>query len=87
MQAIQTIVQMVAGEGDEIIIPTPAWPNYGGALRILGFASRRSADGIPQWPLDARSRPAVRRHHAPHQGHLAELAVEPRRLDGDAWTN
>ena len=36
MQAIQSIVQMVAGEGDEIVIPTPAWPNYGGALRILG---------------------------------------------------
>ena len=36
MQAIQTIVQMIAGEGDEIIIPTPAWPNYGGTLRILG---------------------------------------------------
>jgi aspartate/methionine/tyrosine aminotransferase len=36
MQAIQTIVQMIAGEGDEIVIPTPAWPNYGGTLRILG---------------------------------------------------
>jgi aspartate/methionine/tyrosine aminotransferase len=36
MQAIQTAVQMIAGEGEEIIIPTPAWPNYGGALRILG---------------------------------------------------
>lgn len=36
MQAIQTIVQMVAGEGDEIVIPTPAWPNYGGTLRIQG---------------------------------------------------
>ena len=36
MEAIQTIVQMVAGEGDEIIIPTPAWPNYGGTLRIHG---------------------------------------------------
>lgn len=36
MQAIQTIVQMVAGEGDEIIIPTPAWPNYGGTLRLHG---------------------------------------------------
>ena len=36
MQAIQTIVQMIAGEGDEIIIPTPAWPNYAGTLRILG---------------------------------------------------
>ncbi len=36
MQAIQIIVQMVAGDGDEILIPTPAWPNYGGALRIQG---------------------------------------------------
>jgi len=36
MQAIQTMVQMVAGEGDEIILPTPAWPNYGGPLRIQG---------------------------------------------------
>lgn len=36
MQAIQTIVQMIAGEGDEILIPTPAWPNYAGTLRILG---------------------------------------------------
>ena len=36
MQAIQTILQMVAGEGDEIIIPTPAWPNYAGPLRVQG---------------------------------------------------
>ena len=36
MEAIQTVIQMVAGEGDEIIIPTPAWPNYAGPLRIQG---------------------------------------------------
>jgi aspartate/methionine/tyrosine aminotransferase len=36
MQAIQTIVQLIAGEGDEIVLPTPAWPNYAGALRVLG---------------------------------------------------
>ena len=36
MQAIQTAIQMIAGEGDEIIIPTPAWPNYAGPLRIQG---------------------------------------------------
>jgi aspartate/methionine/tyrosine aminotransferase len=36
MQAIQTAIQMIAGEGDEIIIPTPAWPNYSGPLRIQG---------------------------------------------------
>ncbi len=36
MQAIQTAIQMIAGEGDEIIIPTPAWPNYAGPLRLQG---------------------------------------------------
>ncbi len=36
MPAIQTAIQMIAGEGDEIIIPTPAWPNYAGSLRIQG---------------------------------------------------
>ena len=36
MQAIQTIIRLIAGEGDEIIIPTPAWPNYPGPLRLQG---------------------------------------------------
>jgi len=36
MQAIQTIIQMIAGDGDEIILPTPAWPNYAGPLRLQG---------------------------------------------------
>jgi aspartate/methionine/tyrosine aminotransferase len=36
MQAIQTAIQMIAGEGDEIILPTPAWPNYAGPLRLQG---------------------------------------------------
>jgi aspartate/methionine/tyrosine aminotransferase len=36
MQAIQTAIQMIAGEGDDIIIPTPAWPNYAGPLRLQG---------------------------------------------------
>ncbi len=36
MQAIQNAIQMIAGAGDEIIIPTPAWPNYAGPLRLMG---------------------------------------------------
>ena len=36
MAAIQTVIQMIAGEGDEIIVPTPAWPNYAGPLRLQG---------------------------------------------------
>jgi aspartate/methionine/tyrosine aminotransferase len=36
MHAIETIVRMIAGAGDEIIIPTPAWPNYAAVLRLSG---------------------------------------------------
>ena len=36
MQAIQNAIQMIAADGDEVIIPTPAWPNYAGPLRVQG---------------------------------------------------
>ncbi len=36
MQSIQTAIQIISGPDDEIIIPTPAWPNYAGPLRIQG---------------------------------------------------
>lgn len=36
MQSIQIILQMIAGAGDEIVIPTPAWPNYAASARIHG---------------------------------------------------
>ena len=36
MQAIQNAIQMIAGDGDEVIIPTPAWPNYAGPMRLQG---------------------------------------------------
>lgn len=36
MQAIQIAVQMIAGAGDEIVIPSPAWPNCAAALELLG---------------------------------------------------
>ena len=36
MQAMQTIFQLLAGEGDQIIVPTPAWPNYPGPMRMMG---------------------------------------------------
>ena len=34
MQSIQLAAQAVAGPGDEVVIPSPAWPNYPAALRI-----------------------------------------------------
>src|SRR5262245_6411317 len=36
MQAIQIALAMTAGEGDEVIIPTPAWPNAAAAAGITG---------------------------------------------------
>eukprot|EP01037_Dinobryon_pediforme_P006999 gene6999-7068_t len=36
MHAIQTAVRMIAGHGDEILVPTPAWPNFAGALIAAG---------------------------------------------------
>ncbi len=36
MQAIQIATRMTAGSGDEVLVPTPAWPNFGGAIGISG---------------------------------------------------
>ncbi len=36
MQAVQLAVQATCGAGDEVLIPTPAWPNFAGALAIQG---------------------------------------------------
>ncbi len=54
MQAIQTVIQMIAGEGDEIIIPTPAWPNYAGPIRLQGSRPIEIAMdfGNGHWRLD-----------------------------------
>ncbi|WP_073057829.1 pyridoxal phosphate-dependent aminotransferase [Kaistia soli] len=36
MPAIQLALRMVAGQGDEVVIPTPAWPNFGAATEVGG---------------------------------------------------
>lgn len=36
MQAIQIAARMVAGAGDEVLVPTPAWPNITAAIAING---------------------------------------------------
>ena len=38
MHALQIAVRLVAGTGDEVLVPTPAWPNFGGALVAAGAA-------------------------------------------------
>ncbi len=36
MQAVQIAARMVAGVGDEVLIPVPAWPNFGAAIGVNG---------------------------------------------------
>lgn len=36
MHAIETSMHLIAGADAEVVIPTPAWPNYAGILRITG---------------------------------------------------
>ncbi len=54
MHAAQIAVRLVADSGDDVLIPTPAWPNFGGALsvagaRTIGVPMRFGAEG---WTLD-----------------------------------
>ncbi len=58
MQALQIAIRIVAGGGDEVLVPTPAWPNFAGALIATGARpvecpmrfSGHGADG--RWRLD-----------------------------------
>ncbi len=57
MQAIQIAVRLVAGAGDEVIVPTPAWPNFMGALVVAGATVREvplqfESGPSPAWTLD-----------------------------------
>lgn len=54
MHALQIAVTMVAGAGDEVIVPTPAWPNFIGALTVAGATPREvpMRFGAAGWQLD-----------------------------------
>jgi aspartate/methionine/tyrosine aminotransferase len=43
MHALQIAVTLTAGTGDEVIIPTPAWPNFVGAVTVSGAVPREVA--------------------------------------------
>ncbi len=54
MHALQLAVRLIAGSQDEILVPTPAWPNFEGALGVSGASTvavpmRYGADG---WVLE-----------------------------------
>jgi aspartate/methionine/tyrosine aminotransferase len=54
MHAVQLCVRMVAGTGDEVIVPTPAWPNFAAAIGVSGarpvMVPKRFQDS--GWQLD-----------------------------------
>jgi aspartate/methionine/tyrosine aminotransferase len=54
MQAIQIVIAMLAGAGDEIVIPTPTWPNAAAATGIIGARPVEVAMtfGNDGWSLD-----------------------------------
>lgn len=54
MHALQIAVRLIAGAGDEVIVPTPAWPNFRGALAVVGATTREVAMrfGNDGWQLD-----------------------------------
>src|SRR5437763_8958943 len=54
MQAIQIVLAMVAGTGDEVLIPTPTWPNAAAAAGITGARAVEvpMSFGNGGWSLD-----------------------------------
>ncbi len=54
MQAIQIALAMTAGAGDEIVVPTPCWPNAAAAAGILGARPVEVPMGFGNsgWTLD-----------------------------------
>ena len=54
MSAIAMAVQAIAGEGDNIVVIDPFWPNLAGAARLVGAEARsvRMDHGPGGWSLD-----------------------------------
>jgi aspartate/methionine/tyrosine aminotransferase len=54
MQAIQIAMRLVSGPGDEVIVPTPAWPNFTAAIGISGGTpvALPMSFGNDGWTLD-----------------------------------
>jgi aspartate/methionine/tyrosine aminotransferase len=54
MQAVQIALRLVSGPGDEVIIPTPAWPNFAAATGISGakIVTVAQSFGNTGWHMD-----------------------------------
>jgi aspartate/methionine/tyrosine aminotransferase len=53
MHAIEIAIRLLVGPGDEALVPTPAWPNFIGAIQSAGaLAVSVPLDGTGRWSLD-----------------------------------
>ncbi|WP_245424115.1 pyridoxal phosphate-dependent aminotransferase [Methylovirgula sp. 4M-Z18] len=57
MLALQIAIRIVAGNGDSVLVPTPAWPNFAGAILTAGAVPvdvpmTLTAGETPRWHLD-----------------------------------
>ena len=53
MNAIEIATRLIAGPGDEALIPSPAWPNFVGAVETAGArAVPVPLDKAGRWSLD-----------------------------------
>ena len=85
MQAIQIAVRMVAGVGDEVLVPTPAWPNIAAAIGIGGATRRSRCRCASAMPAGRSTSTACSTAvDAADHGDLPQFAVQPDRLDRDA---
>jgi aspartate/methionine/tyrosine aminotransferase len=59
MHAVQIAIRLLAGAGDDVLVLTPAWPNFEGALKVSGarlieipLQTKMDAAGRQIWSLD-----------------------------------
>ncbi len=90
MHAIEIATRLIAGPGDEPLIPSPAWSNFVGAIETSGArAVPVPLDGVGRWSLDpdrlaAAVTPATRVIFFNAQLALARVCVQLRRMAAQA---
>ena len=77
-QAEANVIAALFDEGDEVIIPTPAWVSFAAMVSLAG-AEPKFVPCSEQSGLHARARGFAPRDHAAHTRHHAQLAVESNR--------
>ena len=83
MHAIQLAIRLVAGPGDAVIVPSPAWPNGPAAIGVVGAHAVEAPLCLSEsgWQLDlARLAEAVTPRT---EGPSGQHTRQSHRLDGE----